>query len=66
VLAALTMTVANLTALRQGNVVRLLGYSSVAHAGFILVPFAMAAAFDAGALGRPSSGRSPTCWCTPS
>ncbi len=51
VLAALTMTVANLTALRQTNVVRLLGYSSVAHAGFILVPFAMAAAFRGEALG---------------
>ncbi len=51
ILAALTMTVANLTALRQSNVVRLLGYSSVAHAGFILVPFAMAAAFEGEALG---------------
>jgi len=50
VLAALTMTVGNLTALRQSNVVRLLGYSSVAHAGFILAPFAMAAAFDGPAL----------------
>jgi NADH-quinone oxidoreductase subunit N len=51
ILAALTMTVANLTALRQNNVVRLLGYSSIAHAGFILVPFAMAAAFGGEALG---------------
>ncbi|MFH1331585.1 MAG: NADH-quinone oxidoreductase subunit N [Actinomycetota bacterium] len=50
ILAALTMTVGNLTALRQSNVVRLLGYSSVAHAGFILVPFAMAAAFEGPAL----------------
>jgi len=47
VLAALTMTVGNLTALKQTNIVRLLGYSSVAHAGFILVPFAMAAAYGA-------------------
>ena len=45
-LAALTMTVGNLIALRQTNIVRLLGYSSIAHAGFILVPFAMAANFD--------------------
>jgi len=45
VLAALTMTIGNLTALKQTNMVRLLGYSSVAHAGFILVPFAMAAAY---------------------
>jgi NADH-quinone oxidoreductase subunit N len=46
VLAALTMTLGNLTALRQTNVVRLLAYSSIAHAGFILVPFAMAATLD--------------------
>ena len=38
------------SALRQTNVVRLLGYSSIAHAGFILVPFAMAASFDSGGL----------------
>ena len=50
ILAALTMTLGNLTALRQSNVVRLLGYSSVAHAGFMLVPFAMAAAFEGAAL----------------
>jgi NADH-quinone oxidoreductase subunit N len=40
------MTVGNLVALRQRNMVRLLGYSSIAHGGFILVPFAMAATFD--------------------
>jgi NADH-quinone oxidoreductase subunit N len=51
ILAALTMTVGNLIALRQNNVVRLLGYSSVAHAGFMLVPFAMAASFQGAALG---------------
>ena len=50
VLAVLTMTVGNLTALRQTNVVRLLGYSSVAHAGFVLAPFAMAGAFEGVAL----------------
>ena len=42
ILAALTMTVGNLTALRQTNIVRLLAYSSVAQAGFMLVPFAVA------------------------
>lgn len=42
VLAALTMTVGNVIALRQTNIVRLLAYSSVAQAGFILVPFAVA------------------------
>jgi NADH-quinone oxidoreductase subunit N len=44
------MTLGNLTALRQSNIVRLLGYSSIAHAGFILVPFAMAATYDTGGL----------------
>ena len=42
VLAALTMTVGNLTALRQTNIVRMLAYSSVAQAGYILIPFAVA------------------------
>jgi NADH-quinone oxidoreductase subunit N len=42
ILAALTMTVGNLIALRQTNVVRLLAYSSVAQAGYMLVPFAAA------------------------
>ena len=46
ILAVLSMTVGNLVALRQTNIVRLLGYSSIAHAGFILVPFAMAATYD--------------------
>ncbi len=41
-LAVLTMTVGNLIALRQTNVVRLLAYSSVAQAGFMLVPLAVA------------------------
>jgi NADH-quinone oxidoreductase subunit N len=42
ILAAATMTVGNLIALRQTNIVRLLAYSSVAQAGFILVPLAVA------------------------
>lgn len=46
-LAALSMTIANLSALRQTNIVRLLAYSSVAQAGFMLVPFAAAAAAGA-------------------
>jgi len=37
VLAILTMTVGNLAALTQTNVKRMLAYSSVAHAGYILV-----------------------------
>jgi NADH-quinone oxidoreductase subunit N len=43
ILAALSMTVGNLIALRQTNIVRLLAYSSIAQAGYILVPFAVAA-----------------------
>ena len=43
ILAALSMTVGNLAALRQTNIVRLLAYSSIAQAGFMLVPFAAAA-----------------------
>ncbi|CAN5844881.1 NADH-quinone oxidoreductase subunit N [soil metagenome] len=42
-LAVLSMTVGNLAALRQTNIVRLLAYSSIAQAGFMLVPFAAAA-----------------------
>src|SRR5215212_8408694 len=42
ILAALTMTVGNLIALRQTNIVRLLAYSSIAQAGYILVPLAVA------------------------
>jgi NADH-quinone oxidoreductase subunit N len=42
-LAILSMTVGNLAALRQNNIVRLLAYSSIAQAGFMLVPFAAAA-----------------------
>ena len=39
VLAVATMTVGNLIALRQTNLVRLLAYSGIAQAGFILAPF---------------------------
>jgi NADH-quinone oxidoreductase subunit N len=41
VLAALTMTVGNLVALRQTNIVRLFAYSSVAQGGFMLMPLAV-------------------------
>ena len=43
VLAALTMTVGNVLALWQQHAVRLLAWSSVAQAGYILVPFGAAA-----------------------
>lgn len=37
ILAVLTMTIGNLTALRQDNIKRMLAYSSIAHAGYALV-----------------------------
>ena len=37
VLSALTMTLGNLVALTQDNVKRMLGYSSIAHTGYMLV-----------------------------
>lgn len=48
VMAALTMTVGNLIALRQTNIVRMLAYSSVSQGGFILMPLAYAADPEAG------------------
>lgn len=50
VLAALTMTVGNLIALRQTNIVRLLAYSGIAQAGFILAPLAVVGSNPDGAL----------------
>jgi len=40
VVAVLSMTVGNLAALRQQNVKRMLAYSSIAHAGYLLAAFA--------------------------
>ncbi|MBN2623139.1 MAG: NADH-quinone oxidoreductase subunit N, partial [Acidimicrobiales bacterium] len=42
VLAILTMTLGNLIALQQQDIVRLLAYSSVAQAGYMLIPFGLA------------------------
>lgn len=42
VMAVLTMTVGNVMALRQTNIVRMLAYSSVSQGGFILMPLAFA------------------------
>ena len=42
VMAVLTMTVGNITALRQDNIKRVLAYSSIAHAGYALVGFVAA------------------------
>src|SRR5712692_8244675 len=54
-LAALTMYAGNLGALVQTNIKRLLAYSSIAHAGYILVAFA-AVTYLAG---NPESGAAP-------
>jgi len=40
-LSALTMTVGNLVAVKQNNVKRLLAYSSIAHAGYMLMGFVL-------------------------
>jgi len=53
VLAAASMTVGNLIALRQTNLVRMLAYSSIAQGGFMLVPFAVANQGDGSA--RPGA-----------
>ncbi len=41
ILAAATMTVGNLIALRQTNIVRMLAYSGIAQAGYVLAPLAV-------------------------
>ncbi|HEX7051335.1 MAG TPA: NADH-quinone oxidoreductase subunit N [Longimicrobiales bacterium] len=46
-LAVLTMAAANLVALAQGNVKRMLAYSSIAHAGYLLVALAAASTIGA-------------------
>jgi NADH-quinone oxidoreductase subunit N len=45
VLAALSMTLGNFGALVQNNVKRMLAYSSIAHAGYLLVAFAAGGSF---------------------
>ena len=58
VLAALSMTVGNLIAIAQSNIKRMLAYSTIAHAGYIMVGLAAVAArvdsgqVDAGPVGR--------------
>jgi NADH-quinone oxidoreductase subunit N len=47
ILAALSMTIGNLTALRQDNLIRLLAYSGVAQAGFMLAALSVAGEGDA-------------------
>lgn len=58
VLAALSMTIGNLAAMMQTNIKRLLGYSTIAQAGYILVGVAAitAATPDGGIVGLGPSG----------
>jgi NADH-quinone oxidoreductase subunit N len=49
-LAVLTMVAANLVALVQGNVKRMLAYSSIAHAGYLLVALAAASTLGSASL----------------
>ena len=42
ILSALTMTIGNVFALRQTNLVRMIAYSSVSQGGFVLMPLAVA------------------------
>lgn len=51
--AVLTMTVGNVVAIKQTNVLRILGYSSIAQAGFMLAPFGAAAASSSDDLAGP-------------
>ena len=57
VLSALSMSVGNLVAIRQDNIKRLLAYSTVAHAGYLMVGVAAIAARspDAGPDAGPSA-----------
>ena len=50
VLAAATMTIGNMIALRQTNVIRMLAYSGVAQAGFMLAPLAVGSELSARAV----------------
>jgi len=49
VLSALTMTVGNVVALRQTNIVRMIAYSSISQGGFVLMPLAVAGYTDSSA-----------------
>ena len=42
ILSALTMTIGNVLALKQSNIVRMIAYSSISQGGFVLMPLAVA------------------------
>ena len=58
VLAAASMTVGNVVAIAQSNIKRLLGYSTIAHAGYLLVGLAAIAAASQNLTGGPTLGPS--------
>jgi NADH-quinone oxidoreductase subunit N len=49
ILAVLTMTAGNIIALVQNNIKRMLAYSAIAHAGYVIVGMAAGSSHDAGA-----------------
>jgi NADH-quinone oxidoreductase subunit N len=55
VVSILTMTVGNILALWQNNIRRLLAYSSIAHAGYLLIGVAVALAFRTAAMPAPAA-----------
>ncbi len=55
VLAILTMTLGNLVALAQSNIKRMLAYSSIAHAGYLLLGLLAILAADRGGSDTPAS-----------
>jgi NADH-quinone oxidoreductase subunit N len=55
-MAVLSMVVGNLLALRQNNLKRLLGYSSIAHMGYIIVTLAASATLGVTALSTALEG----------
>ncbi len=59
VLAALSMLVGNVAAIVQDDLKRLLGYSSIAHAGYIAVGLAAAAAPEFARTGPPEQANLP-------
>ncbi len=48
ILAVLSILIGNLLALQQNNLKRLLAYSSIAHMGYLLIPFIAASGMDKG------------------
>ena len=51
VLAAITMTLGNVVAIPQTNIKRMLGYSSIAQAGYLMMGLAAVSAVDSSAVG---------------